>query len=227
MASFESIRPSLDAMSIDELVSAGEYISQRLEKQLSSSADNTPTDTIEGAEADTTVTSKPFPLLQLPRELRDEILFYAVQSSSAHSTVHDGSKIYKQASIPALLHTNRQLRAEAAEPFFSQHTFVFWGDARFGRLAKLLSISGNTWNKFVKCVVLIPDESHIRESPWDVYDALWAAKVSRDRRAEAELGRDVVWTAMRKVGFGNELRYGVMGESAITEDDVPIEMVIG
>ncbi|CZT18036.1 uncharacterized protein RCC_03874 [Ramularia collo-cygni] len=225
MASFTSLKPLLDAMSPEDLISAAEYISHKLDKQLASTPN--PRNTSEGAtnaeeEKSQTSISKPFPLFELPRELRDIILSYAVQYPSPTSTIHE----HKQAVIHPLLHTNRQLRSEAAEPFFSQHKFVFRGDERFGRLSQLLSISGNIWNKFVKCVVLIPTESHGRKNPWIIFDAGWSAAQTRKWKAETGLGDGVVWTAMRRVGFGRGGTYEVMGEVAIDEGEARPEIEI-
>jgi hypothetical protein len=237
MTSFTSIKPVLDAMSTEELISAGEYISQKLEKQLDAAVDAIPStegastpqvrSSIQTSETQDTVPPKPFRLLDLPRELRDEILFYALQTNLPTSAIHDGNKAYPQAKIPALMHTSCQLRFEAAEPFFTNHKFVFWGDGRFSRLSSLLSISGNIWNKYVKIMVLVPDEWNERADPWDIYDPESAASTSRKWRVEARLGEGVVWTAMRRAGLGREVRYQVMGEVAVPEGEPNTEIVVG
>lgn len=79
----------------------------------------------------------------------------------------------------------------------------------------------------MNCVVLVPNESQFRENPWEIFDSAWSAGVSRDRRAEAGLGKDVVWTAMRRAGLGRDLRYQIMGEVARDEEEENVEMVIG
>lgn len=83
------------------------------------------------------------------------------------------------------------------------------------------------WNKYVKTVVLVPDDSDQRDSPWDIYDPEWAASNSRKWRVEARLGEGVVWTAMRRAGLGREVRYEVMGEVAVPEGEPNTEIVVG
>lgn len=236
MANFASIKPLLDAMSTEELISAGEYISQQLDKKLRVSAEEADATSILAVKNSNATASqemkdlhpaKPFPLLHLPRELRDEILSHGVQRPTPYPYLHFGSTKYNRFRVHPLLHTNRQLRSEAAEIFFSQHTFVFWGDRNFSKLSMLLSISNRIWNKFIKCVVLVPDGSLFRENPWDIYDSNWSARMSIERRKEAGLEEGVVWTAMRRAGLGREERWEVTGEVARSEDEPSIEMVIG
>lgn len=79
----------------------------------------------------------------------------------------------------------------------------------------------------MKSVVLNPTESFQRENPWDIYDQNWSAGQTRERRKEGGFGEGVVWTAMRRVGFGKEVRYAVVGEVAGVEGEETKEIVVG
>lgn len=141
-------------------------------------------------------------------------------------TLGDGSKIekLKRRCLPGLLATSHQLRQESAPLFFSQNTFVIRSERRFDRLAQLLAISGNVWNRFFKCVVLITDDLGGCWEPYsestEIILQRYCSQLARECQETAKLANGIVWTALwpvdevrclLKLEPGLERRYEVVG----------------
>jgi hypothetical protein len=138
--------------------------------------------------------NKPFPILRLPREIRDEIYTHSLRAPKpvlelpwAMSPVLDADNPFKPPTL-GLLRTNKQVYHEAVEILYSRNIFVFREPQQLFALEEQI-VSANwqrvrqicIWMIFPRHDVVIPDPKDVIRSDYDSFPSHWIAAMKQCR----------------------------------------------
>ncbi|KAF2240507.1 hypothetical protein BU26DRAFT_206785 [Trematosphaeria pertusa] len=138
--------------------------------------------------------NKPFPLLRLPRELRDEIYTYSLRAASSVETVPrrpfmltEGDNPFKPPTA-GLLRANKQVYHEAVGILYSKNVFRFQEPGQLFAFEEQIGVESRRrvreiciWIRFPGRDEVVLDPNHLSRSEYDSIPSHWIAALKACR----------------------------------------------
>jgi hypothetical protein len=131
--------------------------------------------------------NKPFPILRLPREIRDEIYTYSLRAAISVQTI-PGKPFILTADNPfkpptlSLLRANKQIYHEAIEILYSKNIFKFQEPGQLFAFEEQIGFNSRKrvreiciWTRFPERDEVVLDPTHLLRSEYDSVPSHWIA----------------------------------------------------